>query len=210
MNDFVTQIICGARWLDAEDSGWTQILVFVVMVVIFALGNISKARRVKTGEGEEEQLTRKAKRRLQLIGEGFKVETPSRSGWTASMLRAEGQIKIRPTEVQQPAVIGVKAAKEKLAIAAEQTGQIQAPAVVKVSAALKPVVEVLEAAAKAVGEVQKKGVPIVAEVPVPTNLSEILSTYADPEELRRAILHYEILGKPLSIREPRESAIEPF
>lgn len=26
--------------------------------------------------------------------------------------------------------------------------------------------------------------------------------YADPEELKRAILHYEILGKPLSLREP--------
>jgi hypothetical protein len=26
--------------------------------------------------------------------------------------------------------------------------------------------------------------------------------YAGPEELRRAILHYEILGKPLSLREP--------
>jgi hypothetical protein len=30
--------------------------------------------------------------------------------------------------------------------------------------------------------------------------SETLLDYADPEELRKAILHYEILGKPLSLR----------
>ena len=30
--------------------------------------------------------------------------------------------------------------------------------------------------------------------------TEILSDYSDPEELRKAILNYEILGKPLSLR----------
>jgi hypothetical protein len=36
---------------------------------------------------------------------------------------------------------------------------------------------------------------------------ELLLDYADPEELRRAILHYEILGKPLSMRGPSEQII---
>jgi hypothetical protein len=33
-------------------------------------------------------------------------------------------------------------------------------------------------------------------------LSEVLLDYADPDELRMAILHYEILGMPLSLRGP--------
>jgi hypothetical protein len=45
---------------------------------------------------------------------------------------------------------------------------------------------------------------ISAEKPaVESPLQSLLDLdYADPEELRRAILHYEILGKPLSLREP--------
>lgn len=40
-----------------------------------------------------------------------------------------------------------------------------------------------------------------AQMPESEYLSELLKDYADPEELRRAILHYEILGKPLSLRD---------
>jgi len=35
-------------------------------------------------------------------------------------------------------------------------------------------------------------------------LPDILSDYEDTERLRRAILHYEILGKPISLRESSE------
>lgn len=33
---------------------------------------------------------------------------------------------------------------------------------------------------------------------------ELLLDYADPDELRRAILHYEILGQPLAVRDPSQ------
>ena len=42
------------------------------------------------------------------------------------------------------------------------------------------------------------------EIPQAEYLSDILSDYEDPEKLRRAILHYEILGKPISLRGPSE------
>ena len=41
-----------------------------------------------------------------------------------------------------------------------------------------------------------------AEVAGSMYLSELLSDYEDPEDLKRAILHYEILGKPLALRDP--------
>lgn len=43
---------------------------------------------------------------------------------------------------------------------------------------------------------------IPAEMAEAEHLPEILSDYADPDDLRRAILHYEILGRPLSLRDP--------
>ena len=51
------------------------------------------------------------------------------------------------------------------------------------------------------------GIPTPAEIPAARYLSELLSDYADPGDLKRAILHYEILGKPLSLRCPSEHII---
>jgi hypothetical protein len=45
------------------------------------------------------------------------------------------------------------------------------------------------------------------ETPPGEYLTELLADYADSDQLRRAILHYEILGRPLSLRESNESAI---
>jgi len=42
----------------------------------------------------------------------------------------------------------------------------------------------------------------MAEVPESKYLSEVLADFTDPEDLRMAILHYEILGRPLSLRGP--------
>ena len=54
---------------------------------------------------------------------------------------------------------------------------------------------------KTLEQFEHKGVSISAEIPETKYLSELLLDYADPEQLRRAILHYEILGKPLSLRD---------
>lgn len=51
------------------------------------------------------------------------------------------------------------------------------------------------------------GIPVPVEIPAARYLSELLSDYANPDELKMAILHYEILGKPLSLRRPSEHII---
>jgi len=62
--------------------------------------------------------------------------------------------------------------------------------------------EVPESTRKSVIQLEDKITPVPAEMPETEYLSELLLDYADPEELRRAILHYEILGRPLSLRDP--------
>jgi hypothetical protein len=175
MNDFVTQIVCGARWLDVEDSGWMQILVFVVMAVIYAVGSIAKAKKVKAGAEPA----------------GGLPHTPG-TGYKAS---------IRPVSATRTADKSDRRPK----VASVEVAQVQpAP-----GSSPPPAGQVMELATKTGSELEIKGVPIPSEVPVPAYLAGILSDYADPEKVRKVILHYEILGKPLSLRESPENIIGP-
>jgi hypothetical protein len=49
---------------------------------------------------------------------------------------------------------------------------------------------------------QGKRQDVFAQKPASQRLSDLISDYDDPERLTRAILHYEILGPPLSLRNP--------
>jgi len=79
---------------------------------------------------------------------------------------------------------------------------------------LSPVTSGLGAEPQAVPEPVNKPIqelqdyrPSAAEKPGPEFSPAFLPAYDDPEQLRRAILHYEILGKPLSLRGPGEHII---
>jgi len=70
---------------------------------------------------------------------------------------------------------------------------------------LKPGIEELpELTSKTVEKMEDIRMTIPTEQAISLHLPEILSDYSDPEQIRRAILHYEILGKPLSIRGPEQ------
>jgi len=102
----------------------------------------------------------------------------------------------------------LQAAVRKFAVEAEQSFQAQSGQQPPVP---KPVltepqnpprnVELLEPIGKTIKGLQDKRAYELEEMPESEYLSELLSNYANPEELRRAILHYEILGKPLSLRD---------
>jgi hypothetical protein len=177
MNDFVTQIVCGARGFNIEDNGWVQLLVFVVVAVIYALGSIAKMRKVKTGEGEEPA--------------GGLPHTPG-TGYKAA-IRFVSATRTADKSDRRPKVASVE-------VAQVQPAPISSP---------PPAGQVMELATRTGSELEIKGVPIPSEVPVPAYLAGILSDYADPEKVRKVILHYEILGKPLSLRESPENIIGP-
>lgn len=46
-----------------------------------------------------------------------------------------------------------------------------------------------------------------ARQPAEDFLPDLILDYSDPDALRKAILHYEILGKPLALREPADETI---
>jgi len=146
-----------ARNSDEKDTGWMQILVFVILAVFYALGSIVKAKANKTAQ-KEEQIPRKP------------AGKPPESNRDLQ----------RPTPRSQPRP---QVAKPQVQPKLEEISE------------LTPAASLLRS--KTAG----------AEIPQAGYLSGILSDYDDPEKLRRAILHYEILGKPLSLRDPSEHII---
>lgn len=54
----------------------------------------------------------------------------------------------------------------------------------------------------------KRTIPTArAKTPVTKHTTEILLDVSSPKDIRKAILHYEILGKPLSLRGPGEQIV---
>jgi hypothetical protein len=170
-----------ARNSDEKDAGWMQILVFVILSVFYAIGSIVKARANKTAPKGEKQIPRKPARKSPESTIDLQM---LKQLWRPEKPVAKPQIQPTRRKVTRPAT----------ARSAVLEPQMVKPQVAKPQ--VQPKLEKITA-----------GVAMPAEIPQEKYLSEILSDYDDSEKLKRAILHYEILGKPLSLREPGEHII---
>lgn len=205
MNTLLTKIILDARNYDVE--GWMDILVLVIIAVVYGIGSIIKAKRQKLEGQPEGKLPRKPVRRPPAQSRGVQEQLQKR---TARPVRPAQPQQYRSV-VQQPRVkpavtrtaAGVSTSQaEKNALLEEILPTLE-PGLTPPKPQIHPDLQQLpEFTSKAVEELEGKRVPIPSTMSQMGYLSELLLDYADPEELRRAILHYEILGKPLSLRSP--------
>ena len=204
MSELLAQLILARRNDDAE--GWMNILIIIVLAVFWAIGGIIKAKGKKPG-GRDEQLPGKAVRKPPLHSREAREQMLSRLQRPAGSAQSQQQ-QPRPA-AQKPRLkfADLQTAVRKFAVQAEQAFQPQSgkptpeleppltePQIKAETVELKPTI-------KTVKGLQDKRVSEPAQMPESKYLSELLTDYADPEELRRAILHYEILGKPLSLRD---------
>lgn len=205
MSELLAQIILAGRSDDAE--GWMNILIVVVLAVFWAIGGIIKAKANKTG-APGEQPPGKPARKPPLHSKDAREQMLRRLQRPADSEQGQRQ-QPRPA-AKQPRMkfADLQAAVRKFAVEAEQAFQPQSD---KKTPAIKPVLtepqkppkaaEPTEPIGKTVNRLQDKLVSQPEQMPESEYLSELLTDYADPEEVRRAILHYEILGKPLSMRD---------
>lgn len=217
MNNILAQIILVARGNDIE--GWMDILILVLVAAAYGLGAILKTkkgkkvqeqteqpqtrkpqRRPAAGRGVLEQFIREIQRAVEPLQEQEsrptvqqarpKIAHPQAAQavrkYTAEARQASQTIPAAPAEEPKPSIPAV---------------QVQ-PAFEEIPELGTSIQELPDFTGKTVEELAGKGVGMPAEVVESIYLSEVLSDYADPEELRRAILHYEILGRPLSLRDP--------
>ena len=217
MNYSLAQIILVARGNDIE--GWTDILILVLVAAAYGLGAILKTKKGKKlqeqteqpqtrkpqrrpagGRGILEQFVREIQRAVEPVQEQESRPTAQQARpkiahpqaaqavrkYTAEARQASQTIPATPTEEPKPSI---------------PAAQVQ-PSFEEISELGTSIQELPDFTGTTVEELLGKGVDMPAEVVESMYLSEVLSDYADPEELRRAILHYEILGRPLSLRDP--------
>jgi len=214
MNELLAQIILAAR--NRDGKSWMNILFIVGLAIFWIIGGILKARANKTKQESEEQLPRKpglappdsAGAREPRVVQKTPYEQVQRPT-ARTPYRREPQPQIQPPrrKIARPELFVQKFVTEKEQAAPLETielleePELSVPTV-QLEHKFEEFEELPEFTAKAVKELGDMRVGIPAEIARAKYLAEILLDYADPDDLRRAILHYEILGRPLSLRDP--------
>ncbi len=220
MNNLLAQQILAAR--DKDFESWTNILFIVVIGIFWVVGGILKAKANKSKQQEQEQPGRRPPESTAGAPRAFK-QTPYQQAQ-----RPVGRVpksQLRPQQVQpsrrkivRPQAVGRKPSiKTEEAIELPTLEALETPKVSLPGPQLQADLEELpeftvetvekDIRLSSVEALGAKRIGIAGETPQTKYLAEILLDYDDPEKLRRAILHYEILGKPLSLRSPSEHII---
>ncbi len=175
MNHFIEQVVLAAR--DNDIESWTNILFVVVMGIFWALGGILKAKSKANKAASSKGPSPKEQEQRALR------ERRIRALWGAMGFEEPiGEEVGRPSPpVQQQKVVRSQPSVRK-PLPKEEPIVIEKPTVPKIKTTMEELPQVADLSARQLGE--------------------LLNDYEDPERLRRAILHYEILGKPVSLREP--------
>jgi len=193
MGELILQGVFGSLLLEGEDSGWMQLLVFVVVGVFYALGGIIKARKRKGGVEEEDESPGEPappepqREPLRAIGrprqpQGSTVPRKSVLQTFVEEITRAAQVQVQPPQPQKPPP-------------AARTPRIETEAV---EPRKKPAGDASAASQRKPLAVEAKQEPAAAR---PLAITPELAT---TDDLARAVLAYEILGKPLSLRDAAE------
>lgn len=198
--NYLAQIILAARDRDVKE--WPNILFIVVVAVFWAVGGILKAKANKPSRQDQEQPERKGGLKP---AEG--TRTPRAFQQKTSYQQPQAQRPVSRPQVRQAP--RRKVARPQPIVQKLETLEPPRPLQVSPQAPqLQPDFQELpDFTGETVKKLKGKRIATPAETPQPKYVAELLSDYADPNQLKRAILHYEILGKPLSLRGPSEHII---
>jgi hypothetical protein len=184
-----------------------QILVFVVLAVIYALGSIVKAKSSKTEQEKEDLLTRKPPpkppqpaRRTQKPP----LRQVRRPIGPAQRSEYEAQTRTVPRKLTRPKPAASPRTQEQPI----PYQPLELPELSLQSPQLKTGIEELaDYTSETLEKLEAKSLGFAAQKPVVEDISHPVLDYTDADELTRAILHYEILGRPLSLRDQSQRII---
>lgn len=219
MNEFLEQIVARSKGPD-----WENILFIVFLAIFWAIGGILKAKKSAQEKKAGGQPLGQKPGIKPNIGKKEAPKGPFQQIRAAVVAELEKQRELQKQAQQakrkmvrpKPAARSI-AARPAMQRVATKTGRATGiptlesmeetrlpSSIAKVEPKLEKMPEYTSKTVKSVGT---KGTGASAKVPQKKQLSEILMDYSDPDELRRAILHYEILSRPLSLRGPVERII---
>ena len=212
MNELLLQIILARRNDDAES--WMNILFVIVLVIFWLVGGIIKAKANKSEAGSKGDLPRKPPRKLPVHSREAREQMLRRLERPADSAQGQGQKRRPATQKPRIKFADLQAAVRKFTVEAEKAFNADSKEPVPKSKPrlTEPQIEaekpkVTKPVITTVKGLQENGSSEPSQMPESEYLPELLTDYADPDELRRAILHYEILGKPLSLRDPSDEGI---
>jgi len=232
MTDFALQGVISKLLLEGDNGGWVQLLVFAVIAAVYGIANIARAKKQKFDDEPEEQRpvrrppaqtphrpatqTRDLQprqpapapqerdlmpRQPAQAPHRLAAETlpPQRTAETPRQPESRPQARrtiIRPGSALAAFVAEIKRAGLAAVDAAQD--QIPAPSPPEPQPA-KPL-----PAAPAKDLKAKSYIRHPEEQPPTETSSRIPLDFSGPDALRAGILYYEILGKPVSLRQPGE------
>ena len=212
MNYLLEQIILASR--RRSPKGWGNILFIVFLAIFWAISAIVKLKAKKAEEGKEgeEQLSLKPGAEPP---EGTKVLPKGPFQKIRSAIEAEVQKQRQLQEQQvQRKLARPQPAAQKVAAKTEPATRISALEPAEEAKLTRPTAQVQtkfqelpDFTSKTVQKLKDMRIDAPSEIPQAKHLAEILLDYSDPDELKRAILHYEILGRPLALRGSSGSVI---
>ena len=188
MKEFVYQIVLAGPGDDGE--GWMNILFIIVLAVFWVISGIIKATAKKPQDGQKRPPLQKPVRKIPpptLARESSSVR-PAR----ATPAPARSQPRPRPARL---------AAQVEKAYRPER---LEGAEKVELLSPKPPSESVLqgipELGEKPLADLESMHPGILQRTPQAESLPEIVLDYTEPGELSKAILHYEILGPPVSLR----------
>jgi len=207
MSCFWQHIILAAR--DTEE--WMNILFFVAIAAFYAIGSVLKARASKSAKQKKaaEQQGVKPIEKTPVRPTVKKAPPPA-----TVKKPAYPQPPRRPVARPRPPVQKSGVKKVEAMLRGLKKAKVP-PAVPRPE--LLPSVRPLQSELEGLPELPKKtvepldvarlGLAAQKKEKEPVIIEEPLLALDDPDALRRAILYYEILGKPVSMRRPGEHLI---
>ncbi len=203
MNEVLAQIILASR--KGNNQNWMKILFPVFLAIFWAISAIVKSK-AKKAEEEKTGIKQLSIKPGVKPAAGTTKEGPFQKIRRAIEAEVQKQRQLQTQQAQREVVRPQPAARQVVPEADSAT-RISAskPAVEARLARPTPQVgpgiqELPEFTVKALEELKDKRIDAPSEIPQAKHLAEILSDYSDPDELKRAILHYEILGRPIALR----------
>jgi hypothetical protein len=201
MNCFLAQIILAAR-----DTGeWMNILFFVAIAAFYAIGSVLKAKANKSAKQKQAKRQPGVKPAERApLRQAVKKTPPPATVKKPAYPQPPHRPVARPRPVMRKPVPRKPAAAAK---AAKPPGMAEAvPAVPSMQSELEGLRELPK---KTVGQMDIGRLGLAAEKKEkePVIYEEPLLALDDPDALRRAILYYEIIGKPVSMRRQGEHLI---
>ena len=210
MYDFVLSFIIGG----SDSEGWENILFLVVVAVIWGVGGIIKSRAEQAQRKKQVDVSRRQAQTRQAAS-GNKTEIKKSDELLEKALRFKEAVAARqirraesrqtqvkrpvPKKISQTRPIEQKPKHVPVPPVPKQKKSVEFDELAKIDPKIQDLPDFIPDAinkSQSKKPIKKTYKDLQIEFPL-----ESLFAYGDSDELKRAILYSEILGKPLSIRE---------